>query len=79
MQNWTVELTGTNHTDVQNTKEHKQKRMLHPRLLRTTVTIKFPVLEPIKGWLPKAQWMCQECKADMKSVSILHAPLLEAG
>lgn len=45
MQNWTTELIGTNHEDVQNANERMQRRKVHPGLLNTTVKIQFPVLE----------------------------------
>lgn len=45
MQNWTVELIGTNHKNVQNTNEQMQRRKVHPGLLNTTVKIQFSVLE----------------------------------
>lgn len=48
MQNWTVELTGTNHEDVQNTNEQMQRRKVPSGLLNTMVKIQFSVLEPIK-------------------------------
>lgn len=34
MQNWTVELIGTNHEDVENTKEHKAKKNAPSRVTK---------------------------------------------
>lgn len=48
MQNLTVELTGTNHKDIQNTNEKMHRRKVPSGLLNTMVKIQFSVLEPIK-------------------------------
>lgn len=49
MQNLTVELTGTNHKDIQNTNEKMHRRKVPSGLLNTMVKIQFSVLEPIKN------------------------------
>lgn len=48
MQNWPVELSATNHEDVQNTNEQIQRKV-PSGLLNTMVKIQFSVLEPIKS------------------------------
>lgn len=45
MQNWTVELIGTNHEYVQNTNEQMQRRKVHPGSLNTMVKTQFLFLE----------------------------------
>lgn len=76
MQNWTVELIGTNHEDVQNTNEQMWRSKVHPGLLNTTVKIQFLVLEVYQMLAAKRS---VEHKAEVRSVGILYASLLGAG
>lgn len=77
MQNWTVELTGTNHEDVQNTNEQMQRRKVPSWLLNTMVKIQFSVPEPMLA--AKHSMDMLRYKAEVKSVHILFVPLLEVG
>lgn len=79
MQNWTVELTGTNREDVQNTNEQMRKSNVHPGLLNTTVKIQFLVLEVYQMLAAKRSVDVPEHKAEVQSVGILYASLLGAG
>lgn len=79
MQNWTVELIGTNHEDVQNTNEHMWRSKVHPGLLNTMVKIQFLVLEVYQMLAAKHSVDVPEYKAEVQSEGILYAPLLGAG